>query len=82
MRALNRRRKLLAPILICLAVTASGCASTQPVILTAQTLCKDWPVLTKSKHDQLTKQTAATMAASNAARPEYGCKPDSNEARG
>lgn len=82
MNARNKRLGLLLLILSCLAAIASGCSSTKPVILTATTLCKDWPVLTKSKDDRLTKETAATMAASNAARPEYGCHPTSNEARG
>jgi hypothetical protein len=83
MRALRNRRKPLGLILSCLAAIAlSGCANGKPVVLTAPTLCKDWPVMTRSKDDKITTQTAATMAASNAARPEYGCHPDKNEAQG
>ena len=81
MNALRKRPLTRFAILLCCAATASGCSSTKPVILTAETLCKDWKVQTKSKNDKLTIETAATMAASNAARPEYGCYVDRNEAR-
>lgn len=82
MSARNRRLGLPLLILSCLAgIASSGCSTSSPVILNAATLCKDWPVMTKSRSDSLTRETAATMAASNAARPEYGCHPERNEAK-
>ena len=83
MHALRKKRTPLALILLSIAgIASSGCSNGKPVILTAPTLCKDWPYQTRSKNDKLTTETAATMAASNAARPEYGCHPERNEAKG
>ena len=86
MPALRKKRKPLALTLACLAGIANGgCAllGSQPVVLTATTLCRDWPVLTRSKDDKLTKETAATMAASNAcsARVRVAIR-ERNEAKG
>lgn len=82
MRAPRKKRLKLALILLSIAATVSACANGKPIILTAPTLCKDWPYLTRSKADNITKETAASMAASNAARPEYGCHPTRDEVAG
>lgn len=71
--------RLAVPIACLVGIAISGCST--PVIVQADQLCRDWIVLTKSKHDRLTEQTASDMEASNKSRVNWGCAPDRNEAR-
>lgn len=84
MRAMKRPAarcsKPLAALLVCLAATVSGCASSQIVAQSSQ-LCQDWRIMDREKADRLTERTASNMEASNKARIEWGCHPRENRAK-
>lgn len=65
---------LLSPVLL------TGCAKN--IVVTAEELCKDWRHQTVSKDDRLTDRTAAQIEASNESRPNWGCAPGKNKAKG
>lgn len=59
----------------------TGCAPKYAVIAT-ESLCRDWRVQSISKDDKLTQGTAEGIEGSNKSRPNWGCDPKDNKAKG
>lgn len=64
-----------------LLVLLTGCAGTNPVVVTAEALCKDWGHQTISKADKLSDETASQIEANNKSRPNWGCEYGENRAK-
>jgi len=75
-------RKNLKPITATLLALGllQGCSKT--IVVTADELCRSWRHQTVSKGDTLTDGTAATIEGNNKSRPEWGCEPGQNKAKG
>lgn len=74
-----RKMKLFGLALIGPALL-SGCAKT--IVVTADSLCKDWRHETVSKADVLTDKTASGIEGNNESRGNWGCARGKNEAKG
>lgn len=61
-------------------VPLGGCSKS--FVVTADELCRSWRHQTVSKHDVLTEGTAATIEGNNKSRPEWGCEPGQDRAKG
>lgn len=52
----------------------AGCATPQPVTVTAGKLCGPWKQINIRPGDQITDRTATEIEANNLAREAAGCK--------
>jgi len=54
-----------------------------PALIETSVLCQHWPVIKPHAHEilELSDETLSDIEDSNEARPTYGCKEQSNEAK-